>query len=121
ERDALQPRERSLARPRMPALKRAQSLDLSVLLIRARARELQRIRLFVAALLRILKRVDPHDRQLTGVLELLVLEALVLDLAALVLPLHGPEHAAALVDAQELLEHGLLDQLGQLLDDVAAL
>ena len=33
----------------------------------------------------------------------------------------APEHAAALRDALELREHGLLDQVGQLLDQVRAL
>ena len=55
------------------------------------------------------------------VLALLVEHRLVLDPAALVAGLHRAEHAAALGDAVELGEHRLLDEVGQLLDDEAAL
>jgi hypothetical protein len=46
---------------------------------------------------------------------------LVLDLAALVAGLHRAEDAAAVGDAVELGEHGFLDQVGELVDDEAAL
>jgi hypothetical protein len=55
------------------------------------------------------------------VLALLVEHRLVLDAAALVAGLHGAEHAAARVEALELGQHRLLDQVGELLDDEAAL
>jgi hypothetical protein len=48
-------------------------------------------------------------------------QRLLLDLAALVHRLHRAEHAAALGDPLELLQHRLLDQVGQLLDDERAL
>ena len=54
-------------------------------------------------------------------LERLVVEALFLDLAALVHRLHRAQHAAAIREAHELVEHGLLDELGHRLDDEGAL
>jgi hypothetical protein len=48
--------------------------------------------------------------QRAGVLLRLVVERLFLDLAALVHRLHRAEHAAALGQAIELGEHGLLDE-----------
>jgi hypothetical protein len=53
------------------------------------------------------------------VLAVLVVQRLVLDLAALVAGLHRAQHAAALGDRLELLQHRLLDQVGQLVDDEA--
>ena len=47
----------------------------------------------------------------------LVVERLVLDLACAGTSLHRAQHAAALGDALELRQHGLFDQVGQLLDD----
>ena len=54
-------------------------------------------------------------------LALLVEHRVVLDAAALVAGLHGPEDAATLADPVQLGQHGLLDQVGELLDDEAAL
>ena len=62
---------------------------------------------------RVQKRVHADDGQLPRVFLVLVEEALVLDLAALVHRLHRAEHAAALRDALELLQHRLLDQVRQ--------
>jgi hypothetical protein len=70
---------------------------------------------------RVAEGVDADDGQLAGVLEHLVVHALVLDAAALVAGLHRAQHAAALGDAFELQQHGFLDQLGELLDDEGAL
>jgi hypothetical protein len=55
------------------------------------------------------------------VLALLVDHRLVLDLAALVAGLHRTEDAAPVGDALELDEHGLLDEVGELVDDVRPL
>ena len=57
--------------------------------------------------------VDPDDREAAVVLAVLVEQRLVLDAAALVAGLHRPEHPAALGDAVQLGEHGLLDEVGQ--------
>ena len=99
---------------------RTRSICVAFLVVRC-ARELQVLRLFVAAAIRVLERVHSDDRQSTRVLEVLVLQALVLDLRALVLALHRSEHAAALVEPQELLEHRLFHELGELLGDERAL
>jgi hypothetical protein len=48
---------------------------------------------------------------------LLVQHGLVLDLAALVAGLHGAQDTAALGEAVELRQHGLLDQVGELVQD----
>ena len=65
--------------------------------------------------------VDADDGQGPVVLALLVEHRVVLDPAPLVAGLHGPEHPAPLADALQLDQHGLFDQLGQLVDDEAAL
>jgi hypothetical protein len=65
--------------------------------------------------------VHADQRQRAVVLLGLVVEAFLLDLAALVHGVHGAEHAAALADRLELLVHGLFDQVGQRLGDEAAL
>ena len=70
---------------------------------------------------RVEERVHAHDGQGPVVLALLVGHGLVLDAPALVAELHRAEHPAALVDPLELAEHGLLDEVGELVDDVAAL
>ena len=70
---------------------------------------------------RVAEGVDTDDRQRAVVLALLVEHGLVLDAAALVAGLHRSQHAAAFADAIELGEHGGLDQVGELLDDEAAL
>jgi hypothetical protein len=62
------------------------------------------------------ERVDADQRQLAGVLEPLVVEALLLDLAALVHRVHRAEHAAALGDPVELLVDRGLDEVGQLVE-----
>ena len=49
------------------------------------------------------------------------MEALVLDLAPLVQGLHRAEHAPALGQAVELLEHRVLDEVGELLGEIRAL
>ncbi len=67
------------------------------------------------------ERVDADDRQRAVVLAVLVEHRLVLDATPLVAGLHGAEHPAPLGDALELLEDGLLDEVGELLDDEAAL
>ena len=54
-------------------------------------------------------------------LPVLVVERLFLDLAALVAGLHGAEHAAAAGERLELLQHRLLDQVGELLEHERAL
>ena len=51
----------------------------------------------------------------------LVDHRLFLDLAALVAGFHRAEYAAAGRDRLELLQHGLLEQVGQLVDDECAL
>ena len=70
---------------------------------------------------RIAEGVDADDRVAAVVLPVLVEQRLFLDLAALVAGLHRAQHAAALGDRLELLQHRLLDEVGQLLDDEAAL
>lgn len=65
--------------------------------------------------------VDAHQRQAAVVLLVLVVQALFLDLAALVHGVHGAQHAAALADGFELLVHGLFHQVGELVDHEAAL
>ena len=65
--------------------------------------------------------VHPDDRQRPVVLAVLVEHRLVLDPPALVAGLHRAQHAAALGDAVELGEHGLLDEVGELVDDERAL
>ena len=65
--------------------------------------------------------VHADQRQAAVVLLVLVVQALFLDLAALVHGVHGAQHAAALADGLELLVHGLFHQVGQLVDDEAAL
>jgi hypothetical protein len=54
---------------------------------------------------RVAEGVDADDRVFAGVLLHLVVHRLFLDLAALVAGLHRAEHAAALGDALELLQH----------------
>ncbi len=71
--------------------------------------------------LRAEERVHADDREGAVVLERLVVEALVLDLAALVHRVHRPEHAAPLRQALELRVDRLLDQVCQLVDDERAL
>src|SRR5439155_4006307 len=65
--------------------------------------------------------VDADDRQRAIVLARLVVERLLLDLAALIHALHGAEHAAALRELLELLIDRLLHQLRQVLDGERAL
>jgi hypothetical protein len=96
-----------------------QPLELRLLLLRRRARELDLRRRLVAV--GIAERVDADDRVRAVVLLVLVVERLLLDLAALVAGLHRAEHAAALADRLELLEDRLLDEVGQVVDDEAAL
>jgi hypothetical protein len=96
-----------------------QARELRLLLILGRARQLQRLGHRVAV--RVAEGVHADDRVLAGVLEHLVVHALVLDLAALVAGLHRAQHAAALGDALELAQHRFFHQLGQLVDDEAAL
>jgi hypothetical protein len=55
------------------------------------------------------------------VLAVLVAHRLVLDASALVAGLHRPEHPATVGDPVELGEHGLLDQIGELVDDRSTL
>ena len=54
-------------------------------------------------------------------LAVLVQHRFVLDLAALVAGLHDVEDAAALADPVEFGQHGLLDQVGELVQDERAL
>ncbi len=54
-------------------------------------------------------------------LEGLVVEALLLDLATLIHRLHGAEYTASLRDPVKLRQHRFLDQLCQLLDDKGTL
>ena len=56
------------------------------------------------------ERVDADDRIAAVVLLVLVVHRLFLDLAALVAGLHRAQHAAALGDRLELLQHRLLDR-----------
>ncbi|MCW0416172.1 hypothetical protein NB689_001926 [Xanthomonas sacchari] len=65
--------------------------------------------------------VDPDQRQTAVVLLVFVVQALFLDLAALVHGVHRAEHATALADRLELLVHRFFHQVGELLDDEAAL
>src|SRR5947209_9293363 len=92
-----------------------EALELRFLLVLGRARELEALRHRIA--MRVAEGVDADDRVLAGVLEHLVVEAFLLDLAALVAGFHRTEHAAALGDALELREHGFFHELGQLVDD----
>ena len=80
-------------------------------------RDRRRLRLRV----RVAEGVDADERQRAVVLALLVEHGLVLDLAALVAGLHRAEHPAAGADRLELRQHGLLDQVGELIDDEGAL
>ncbi len=84
-----------------------------------RARERDRPRRVLG--MRAAERVDADDRIAAVVLLVLVVHRLFLDLAALVAGLHRTQHAAALRDRLELLQHRFLDEVGQLLDDEAAL
>jgi hypothetical protein len=92
--------------------KTPQAGELRLLLRVGRARELDGPggRLGV----RIAEGVDADDRVAAVVLLALVEQRLLLDLAALIAGLHRAEHAAALGDRVELLQHRLLDQVGQL-------
>lgn len=65
--------------------------------------------------------VHAHQGQAAVVLLVLVVQRLFLDLAALVHGVHGAQHAAALADGFELPVDGLFHQVGQLVDDEAAL
>ena len=51
----------------------------------------------------------------------LVEHGFILDLAALVAGFHGAQYAAAVGDGLEFTQHGLFDEIGQLIDDEAAL
>ena len=96
-----------------------QPVDLVVLLVVVRAGQLDRGGHLGSV--RIEERVDADDRQRAVVLAMLVQHRLVLDPAALVAGLHRAQHAAALADPVELGQHGGLDEVGQFLDDEAAL
>src|SRR5207248_1208017 len=87
-------------------LARADQLRALVLIERVRSRE---------------EGVDADDRQRAVVLARLVVERLLLDLAALIHALHGAEHAAALRELLELLIDRLLHQLRQVLAGARAL
>jgi len=65
--------------------------------------------------------VDPDNRQFTTVLFVLVKHRLILNLRSLVLRLHRPQHATALVDTLKLGKDSLFDKVGQLLNDKRAL
>src|SRR5688572_24607133 len=90
-------------------------LELALLLLGGRACQLELRRNRVSV--RIAERVDADDRIRAVVLAVLVVEALFLDLAALVAGLHRTQHAAAARDRLELLQHRFLDQVRELVDD----
>ena len=71
--------------------------------------------------MRIAEGVHADDRVLAGVLQMLVVHRLVLDLAALIAGLHCTQHTAALRNPLEFGQHRFFDQLGELVDDKAAL
>ena len=48
---------------------------------------------------------------------MLVLQRLLLDLGTLIHRLHRPEYTSTIRKSVEFSQHGLLDQVGQLLDD----
>ena len=102
------------------ALERADPGELALLLLLGAAGQLDRLRRLLV-LVRVAEGVDADDGQRPVVLAVLVEHRLVLDPAALVAGLHRAEDAAALGDLVELLEHGLLDEVGQLVDDERAL
>src|SRR6202044_1769102 len=101
-------------------LELADGLELGFLLLLGRAGELEGGGRGVFAA-RVAERVDADEGQRAVVLALLVEHRLVLDAAPLVAGLHRPEHPAADADRLELGQHGLFDQVGQLVDDVRAL
>ena len=115
----LQPRQRRRRLRRVARVEVGEALQLRLLLVLGRARELDLLRRAVGV--RIAERVDADDRIGAVVLLVLVVQRLLLDLAALVAGLHRAQHAAALGDRLELLQHRLLDQVGQLVDDERAL
>ena len=92
----------------------AQALQLRLLLVLGGADQLELLRRRIGV--RVAEGVDADDRVGAVVLLVLVVERLFLDLAALVAGLHRAEHAAAARDRLELLQHRLLDQVGELLD-----
>src|SRR6056297_1825933 len=115
-----EPLQRLAAVADVVALERAHRVDLCLLLLVVGAHEFQRAHLVLLPLGR-QKSVHADDRQAAVVLAALVVQALVLDLAALVHRVHGAQHTATLGDALELLVDGLLHQVGELVDDERAL
>src|SRR5438445_5917710 len=104
---------------RISRLKIAQAFQLRLLFLFGRTDQLEFLRRRVGV--RVAEAVDADDRVGAVVLPVLVVERLFLDLAALVAGLHGAEHAAAAGDRLELLQHRLLDEIGELLEQERAL
>ena len=96
-----------------------QALELGLLFLLGRADELEF--LWHCRGTWIEEGIDTDDRIRAIVLSVLVDHRFFLDLAALVASLHRSEHASALGDRFELLQHRFFDQIGQLLDDERAL
>ena len=65
--------------------------------------------------------VDADQRQAAVVFLVFVVQRFFLDLAALVHGVHRAEHAAAFADGFEFLVDGFFDDVGELVDDEAAL
>ena len=104
---------------RMAFVEGSEALQLRLLLRIGGARQLHRRRR--GAAVRIAEGVDADDGIGAIVLLPFVVQRLLLDLAALIAGFHGAEHAAAVGDGIEFLEHRFLDQIGQFVDDEAAL
>src|SRR5690606_21214704 len=117
--DVLQPTECRIALVTKARRAVADLVDLLALFVLRRTNELGALDEVCFVLRQ--ERVHADDGQPAGVLLLLVEEALLLDLAALVHGLHRAEHAAAQIERLELLEHGFLDEVRELLDERAAL
>jgi hypothetical protein len=71
--------------------------------------------------MRVAEGVDADDGVLAGVLEHLVVHALVLDFPALVAALHRAQHAAALGEGLEFAQDRFLHQFREFVDDKRAL
>ena len=117
--DLLQAEEHAITLVGVAGLEGSNPPELVLLLSVVRAGQVDRVRDCVTV--GIAERVHADDRYRAVVFPVLVEEGLVLDLASLIAGFHRTEHTPATGDRLELGEHRFLDEVGELVDDVASL
>src|SRR5690606_171816 len=116
--DTLQSRKRLHGFLLVVRVNLAYRFDLSALLLLRRANQLG---LASLGILTSKKSIHTDDGPRPVMLPGFIVQGLFLDTTALIPCLHGAQYAPALADALKLLVDGLLDEIGELLDDERAL